>query len=137
MWLAPLIVKFIFLSENRPMADRVQQLINDISNMQRFVTDISIQMDKKDARIRPTMDKLMEEHGLNTFSELRDKALAQLDEETKEKFLKVYVTHHAKHNIYSHNFTYFSICLLACRKFKRCTRSLRNCMERLVINHSH
>jgi hypothetical protein len=53
--------------------------------MQRFITDISTQMDKKDARIRPTMDKLMKEHGLNTFSELRDKVLAQLDEENKKK----------------------------------------------------
>ncbi|KAL0945739.1 hypothetical protein HGRIS_014884 [Hohenbuehelia grisea] len=79
----------VFYPDNVPRAGRLQQLVNSIANMQTDIEDYADRMDNKNKDIRPLIDKVLEERGIDTLDELIEKAASQLSTEQQRVFRKV------------------------------------------------
>ncbi|PXF45968.1 hypothetical protein BWQ96_04281 [Gracilariopsis chorda] len=68
----------LFFPENRSRAQRLTELVDDITAMQRELKNDSDNLDAKDENMRPLLNKIMENNGFTTFDELVEKSLEVL-----------------------------------------------------------
>ncbi|KAL0948772.1 hypothetical protein HGRIS_008902 [Hohenbuehelia grisea] len=79
----------VFYPDNVPRAGRLQQLVDSIANMQTDIEDYADRMDKKNKDIRPLIDKVLKERGIDTLDELIEKAASQLSADQQRVFRKL------------------------------------------------
>jgi len=82
--IAPSNVNMLF-PDNQNRGRRVEQLANDIGFVQNNITRYYNDMDNRDVRMRPLLDRIMREHGLTSFTELRDRIYALLTTEQRQE----------------------------------------------------
>ncbi len=54
--------------------------------MQQEIIDVSTAMDNRDIKIRATLDELLKKKGYDSFTDLKNKVLAQLSEKERKKY---------------------------------------------------
>lgn len=72
-------------------ADRLQQLIDDITSTQVQITNSYNVMENAQNKMRAQLDQMMKDNGVDTFPALQDKIKAALSAEDQEKYAKVSV----------------------------------------------
>ncbi|KAF8871918.1 hypothetical protein BD779DRAFT_1574691 [Infundibulicybe gibba] len=72
--------------DNVNRRDRAQQLSNDITVMQQAVVEAKADMDKADARMVPFINEILQNHGMQTFDDLKAKLDASLTPEQKKVY---------------------------------------------------
>lgn len=76
----------IFYPDNENRARRVQELVDDISNLQQTVINQANNLDNQDKIFRPTLNKMLSDLGLTTFDQLVEKVKNSLPDDQKAKY---------------------------------------------------
>ena len=79
--------------ENVKRASRLQQLVDSMGNMQTDIKHDADQMDAKDKAIRPAIDAMLKERGLDSIDDLIAKSLAKMTPEEKKQYESVGLSH--------------------------------------------
>jgi hypothetical protein len=75
--------------DNVPRANRVQQLVDSVANMQTDIQHNAVEMDKSNAKIRPLVDQMLRANGMDGPDDLIEKAKAKMTDAEKQQFEKV------------------------------------------------
>ncbi|KAL4246951.1 hypothetical protein ABKN59_007693 [Abortiporus biennis] len=100
----------MFYPDNVQRATRLQQLVDSMANMQTDIKHSADEMDKKNAAIRPTINALLKEKGIDTIDDLIAKSLAKMTPEEKKQFESLIEA--AKKSKAGFDWTYFAAGLL-------------------------
>lgn len=80
------------LLDNVKRADRLQQLIDDITSTQVQITNSYNVMENAQNKMRAQLDQMMKDNDVDTFSALQQRIKAGLSEEDQEKYQKVSIS---------------------------------------------
>ncbi|KAE9391813.1 hypothetical protein BT96DRAFT_1023872 [Gymnopus androsaceus JB14] len=79
----------IFYPDNKNRGDRALELAAHTTAIQQTAIEAKDAIDKIDARIIPTMNKLLAHHGLKTWDQLFERVMSALTPEDKEAYRKL------------------------------------------------
>jgi hypothetical protein len=77
------------MTENIQRGDRLQQLIDDIVHLQIEITNSANHMEKADARMTPSLERMLADNQLPSVSSLFEKVAPQLPGDMSKQYLKV------------------------------------------------
>ena len=74
------------VADNEKRATRLQQLVDSMANMQTDIKHDADVMDKKNVTIRPKIDALLKQNGIDSIDDLIAKATAQMTPEERKQW---------------------------------------------------
>ncbi|PIL25613.1 hypothetical protein GSI_11362 [Ganoderma sinense ZZ0214-1] len=100
----------VFYPDNENRATRLQQLVDSMANLQTNVKDMGKDMDEKNAKYRPAINKLLKANGMDSIDDLINKVAAKMTPEERKVFEALVKT--AKGSKAGFDTTYFVCSLL-------------------------
>ncbi|KAI0798222.1 hypothetical protein C8Q75DRAFT_40742 [Abortiporus biennis] len=76
----------MFYPDNAQRATRLQQLVDSMANMQTDIKHSANEIDKKNTAIRPKIDALLKENGIDTIDDLIVKSTSKMTPKEKKQF---------------------------------------------------
>ena len=84
--------------DNVKRASRLQQLVDSMANMQTDIKHDADQMDSKDKAIRPAINAMLKERGIDNIDDLIAKSLAKMTPEEKKQYESVGLSYSTMEN---------------------------------------